>query len=67
MDNLVHKMLVAVVRECLHQPFLDAEAVVPDDPLEERIDKADQQRRGDQLRVEARPLGDAVPVCIAKS
>jgi hypothetical protein len=41
------------------EPALDTEVAVPGDALEEGIDQADQQEGGDQLRVEARALGDA--------
>jgi len=44
--------------EGLSDPGLDAEAIVPDDALEERVDDGDDQHRRQQLRIEAGPLGD---------
>ena len=40
-------------------PGLDAEALVPGDAFEQRIDQADDDGRGHQLRAEAGALGDA--------
>jgi hypothetical protein len=40
-------------------PGLDAETLVPHDALEERVDKADDHRGGNQLRPKARPLRNA--------
>ena len=41
------------------EPLLDAQIAVPHHALEGRIDEADDHRRGQQLRIEARALGDA--------
>lgn len=42
----------------LEDPGLDAEALVPGDAFEERVDHADQDGGGRELRAEAGPLGD---------
>src|SRR5574344_2772554 len=43
---------------CL-QPLLYAKAAIPGDPFEQRVNQADDQKRADQQRIEAGPLGDA--------
>src|SRR5574343_1312731 len=41
------------------EPGLDAEGLVPGDALEEGVNKADQDKGGDQLRMEASAFGNA--------
>lgn len=45
--------------ECVREPRLDAEPVVPSDSFEQRINEPDDHAGREELRVELRTLGDA--------
>ena len=51
--------VVELRAERARHPRLDAEALVPRDAFEERIDERDEQERRRDLRIELRALGDA--------
>jgi hypothetical protein len=51
--------VVELFTEAGFQRGLDAVGLVPGDALEERVDEADQQEGGGELRAEARAFGDA--------